>query len=110
VVIFLLWLDCNANVERIEAKWPAPPEDSPQFACCHVRGYTEGSDTASVATELANHGISANVVAVYYHDHIFVPEQKAEEALEILRRLSANMGRAQEDADPKAGRAKSFGG
>ncbi|WP_110647914.1 ACT domain-containing protein [Salinicola peritrichatus] len=44
--------------------------------------------TAAVSTKLAAHGISANVVAAYYHDHIFVPSQKAEEALRVLQELT----------------------
>ncbi len=44
--------------------------------------------TAAVATALTREGISANVVAAYYHDHIFVPEVDAERALEALRALS----------------------
>lgn len=44
--------------------------------------------TAAFATELAAHGISANVVAGFYHDHIFVPDGHAERALEALRALS----------------------
>lgn len=44
--------------------------------------------TAAFATELAAHGISANVVAGFYHDHIFVPEGDAERALTALRTLS----------------------
>ncbi|MBP1873668.1 hypothetical protein J2Z19_003387 [Ensifer adhaerens] len=44
--------------------------------------------TAAVATALTREGISANVVAAYYHDHIFVPEADAERALEALRALS----------------------
>lgn len=44
--------------------------------------------TAAVATRLAAHGIPANVVAGYYHDHLFVPHDRAEEALEVLRALS----------------------
>jgi hypothetical protein len=43
--------------------------------------------TAAVATRLAEHGISANVVAAYYHDHIFVPARDAPRALEILLKL-----------------------
>ena len=43
--------------------------------------------TAAVATCLAQAGISANVVAAYHHDHVFVPEADAEAALEALRRL-----------------------
>ncbi len=34
--------------------------------------------TAAVATKLASYGISANVVAAYYHDHIFVQTEKAD--------------------------------
>ena len=45
--------------------------------------------TAAFATALTGQGISANVVAGYYHDHIFVPERDAERALETLRALSA---------------------
>ncbi|MCK7612167.1 ACT domain-containing protein [Roseibium sediminicola] len=44
--------------------------------------------TAAVATALADKGISANVVAAYFHDHVFVPEEHAEAALEALRQLA----------------------
>jgi hypothetical protein len=37
--------------------------------------------TAAIAIKLASHGISANVVAAYYHDHIFVQSEKADKAL-----------------------------
>ena len=45
--------------------------------------------TAAVAGRLALHGISANMVAAYYHDHIFVPTRDAERAVRILRDLQA---------------------
>lgn len=44
--------------------------------------------TAAVATALAAEGISCNVVAAYFHDHLFVPEEDAERALAILQELS----------------------
>ena len=44
--------------------------------------------TAAVATKLASYDISANVVAAYYHDHIFVQTEKAEEALLALKEFS----------------------
>ena len=44
--------------------------------------------TAAVAGKLAEHGISANVVAASYHDHIFVPRGKAEQALKLLAAMS----------------------
>jgi hypothetical protein len=45
--------------------------------------------TAAFATALGSKGISANVVAAYYHDHIFVPAADAERAVAVLRALSA---------------------
>jgi hypothetical protein len=44
--------------------------------------------TAAVATRLAEHGISANMIAGYYHDHVFVPADRAEEAFGLLLQLS----------------------
>ncbi|MFC3023586.1 ACT domain-containing protein [Vibrio zhugei] len=40
--------------------------------------------TAAVAKQLASQGISTNVIAAYYHDHIFVPANKASAALSAL--------------------------
>lgn len=40
--------------------------------------------TAAVASKLALAGISANVIAAHYHDHVFVPADKAEQALSVL--------------------------
>ena len=45
--------------------------------------------TAAVASELASHGISANVIAAHHHDHVFVPSRDAEEALRLLEAMSA---------------------
>lgn len=44
--------------------------------------------TAKVSTKLADHGISANVIAAYYHDHIFVQSEKAEAALGALKEFN----------------------
>lgn len=44
--------------------------------------------TAAVSTALTQKGISANVIAAYYHDHIFVPSEKADIAVEALLSLS----------------------
>lgn len=40
--------------------------------------------TAAVSGKLAANGISANVIAAYYHDHVFVPKDKAQRALQLL--------------------------
>ena len=44
--------------------------------------------TGAFARALAEAGISANVVAGLHHDHIFVPHERAEDALAALRSLS----------------------
>ena len=41
--------------------------------------------TAAVATALASAGIACNVVAGRLHDHLFVPEARAAEAMDLLR-------------------------
>ena len=44
--------------------------------------------TAAVSHALAQAAISCNVVAGYYHDHLFVPADEAERALEVLQALA----------------------
>lgn len=44
--------------------------------------------TAAIAQALAARGISANVVAGFYHDHVFVPWDRRLDAMAALRGLS----------------------
>jgi len=44
--------------------------------------------TAAVATRLAEAGISCNVIAGVHHDHLFVPRERAEQAVAELERLA----------------------
>lgn len=41
--------------------------------------------TAAVSSLLADQGISTNMIAAYYHDHIFVPAADAQQALTLLQ-------------------------
>jgi hypothetical protein len=45
--------------------------------------------TAAVSAALTEANISCNVVAAYYHDHIFVPIADASRAMEALLKLTA---------------------
>ncbi|XVQ82112.1 ACT domain-containing protein [Microbispora siamensis] len=44
--------------------------------------------TAAVARELAAAGLSCNVVAGFHHDHLFVPYERAAEAVAVLEDLA----------------------
>ncbi|OPK11326.1 MULTISPECIES: ACT domain-containing protein [unclassified Pseudomonas] len=46
--------------------------------------------TAAFASALGQAGISCNVVAGYYHDHLFVGLADAERAMQVLQDLAAN--------------------
>ncbi|QDS94677.1 ACT domain protein [Roseimaritima multifibrata] len=39
---------------------------------------------AIVTEKLAEHGISVNAISAYFHDHLFVPSEKAEDAIRVL--------------------------
>jgi hypothetical protein len=44
--------------------------------------------TAAVSAKLTEYGISANVIAGYFHDHIFVQSEHAEKAMTALAELA----------------------
>ena len=46
---------------------------------------------AVIATCLAEAGISVNPVSAFYHDHIFVPYERADDAMRLLQTLSRDM-------------------
>lgn len=65
-----------------------------KFRCitCEVHSSLDAVGMTSAMTAALTHfGISANVVAAYYHDHIFVPENRAEEAVSALASLQAEI-------------------
>ena len=49
---------------------------------------------AAITARLAAAGMGVNPVSAFFHDHLFVPADRAEEAIEILRRIAA-------DAEPE---------
>ncbi len=57
--------------------------------------------TAAVATGLAERGIACNIVAGLHHDHLFVPANRASDAMAALAALSGKPGgRATPSAEP----------
>lgn len=44
---------------------------------------------AVITKHLAAAGISVNPVSAHFHDHLFIPREKAEEAMRILQNLSS---------------------
>jgi uncharacterized protein len=46
--------------------------------------------TAAFATALGERGISCNVIAGLHHDHLLVPVERKDDALEALRRLGGS--------------------
>ncbi|MBA2398210.1 MAG: ACT domain-containing protein [Bradyrhizobium sp.] len=43
---------------------------------------------AAITGRLAEAGISVNAVSAFHHDHLFVPEHRADEALRLLKSMS----------------------
>ena len=73
-----------------------PVEDAPLFAriTLMVHSALEGVGlTAAVASALAEAGIACNMVAGFYHDHLFVQWDRRAEALSILEALSKDARR-----------------
>jgi hypothetical protein len=44
---------------------------------------------AVIATALAEQGMGVNPVAGFYHDHLFIPEDRVQDALDVLAQLAA---------------------
>ena len=62
------------------------------FRCITLNAYSSLNAvglTAAVASVLADDGISANVVAAWHHDHIFVPSERADDAMALLAQLAS---------------------
>lgn len=67
------------------------PETLPLFARITLQVYSDLEAvglTAAVSGALAGQNLCANMVAGLNHDHLFVPYQRGDEALQCLRQIS----------------------
>ena len=48
---------------------------------------------ARIATDLAAQDMGVNPVAGFFHDHIFVPDGREQDALRVLEEIATNAGR-----------------
>ncbi len=46
--------------------------------------------TAAVSTALGEHAIPCNMVAAFHHDHVFLPAEMCDQAMEVLTSLQNN--------------------
>jgi hypothetical protein len=46
---------------------------------------------AAITAHLAEAGISVNPVSAFYHDHLFVPVERADEAMRVLQKLAGDV-------------------
>ncbi len=83
--------DAFALIREDEGTTAIVPEEGGGFArvTLMVHSALDGVGlTAAVSGTLAEVGIACNVVAGYHHDHLFVPWERRDEALERLQRLA----------------------
>jgi len=73
--------------EAERRKWPIGFEAAWLTIEVHSSLHAVGL-TAALSTVLAEHGIACNVLAGYYHDHLLVPLERANEAIEVLEALA----------------------
>jgi len=78
-------------VERMEAdRWGLAYEYVAAMVTLQVHSALDAVGlTAAVAQELTEHAISCNVVAGYFHDHLFVPHERGPEVVGLLTALAA---------------------
>jgi ACT domain len=63
------------------------------------RGAIERHEARIITARLAEVGISVNTVSAFYHDHLFVPDHRVEEALSLLQDMSTPAPGSTQPAD-----------
>ena len=66
-------------------------EKSGPFALISLNVYSDLNAIgliSKISKLLADNNISVNIISAFYHDHLFIPWEKKEEAFNILKNLS----------------------
>ncbi len=75
--------------KQIAEEWKLPYHFAGAWITLTVHSSLEAVGlTAAFSTALANAGISCNVVAACYHDHIFVDVKDADKAMKVLLKIA----------------------
>lgn len=78
----LILLKSEADAAGIEYEFPSRMITLDVHSSLEAVGFI-----AVIATELAQAGMGVNPVAGFYHDHLFIPEDRAEDAMALLAGL-----------------------
>lgn len=79
----LILLQSEAKAHGIDADFPC------RMITCNVHSALEAVGfIAHIATVLAAHGMGVNPVSGFYHDHLFVPDGREQDAIALLEQIS----------------------
>lgn len=85
--VTLILLQAQAEAHSIAYEFPCRMITLEVHSALEAVGFI-----ARIATELAKQGMGVNPVAGFYHDHLFVPQDRAEDAMAILAQIAADAG------------------
>ena len=79
----LIVLKDDADAHRLDYDFPCRMITLDVHSALEAVGFL-----ARITTALAAHGMGVNPVSAFYHDHLFVPDGREDEALAVLQDLA----------------------
>jgi hypothetical protein len=80
----LILLKAEADIHGIKYEFPCRMITLNVHSSLQAVGFI-----ARIATELTKHNMGVNPVSGFYHDHLFVPDGREQDALKILKQIAA---------------------